>query len=229
MTLSAHPRKFILLLPFILLAASCKKPGHVKGRVINVLDNKPLAGVPVLFETFKHGFWDKMEITEYSYYKAVKAESDSNGEFEMDYHARDGRRYHHRVRIDYNQATTLDSVPDVLKTYLLFSDNRSVAIQDMPVEGGNVELKIAPAIRVKVIGRNKNPVDSNDKLELAASINDFLFYSSKDPHAGDYHIKVPGDGDVPVKIMVTKNGVTTTSYDTIHAQPFGKVTYHVDY
>ena len=228
-SLQSYVSLIIGVMYFILLTSACKRSGEASGRVINVITGEPLESVDLSVEVFNSSVF-----TQKGSGTAAHATTDANGEFIFSFRTNTKKTYIRTVKLDDQNSFEVDTVSDFKKSFSREVDYPGMVYsKQVGVKGeGNIELKVVPAARVKVLCTNVNPVNTSDKIEIICYDNNYT-YSLYTMHGLAVplvkYFQLPTNGKIFIKWIVEKNAITNTYYDTLNVKPFEKAVYHINY
>jgi hypothetical protein len=214
---------------FILLISACKKSGEVSGSVINVMTGEPLEGVPMSVLVLNSGMFSKNGTETIAH-----TITDANGKFILSFRTNSKKTNGRNVEAYFQTKLEIDTVSDIKELYTREVDYPGMIYgKTIGIKGeDNIELKIAPAARVKVLCTNVNPVNSADKIEIITYDNNYThslysMFGLAVPLVK--YFQLPSNGKIFIKWIVEKNSITNTYYDTLNVKPFEKAVYHINY
>ncbi len=221
----------LIYILIVILFISCRRGGDASGKVINILNGKPVGGLTIHLDEYKIKL-----ITDKTVTKPIESTTtDSNGEYFFKYGAKIETRYKNRlISIDKN----------------LFSDMDTSAVLDIKYEIGhypgcekvkwdynghsrkNQDFFIAPLARIKVVPHNVTHVYDGVTLRIDLYDDNYSqlasYYDSGNITNTNYYTQFPSNGRINI-VWQFQSSIYQNFYDTIHVEPFTKTTYHFNY
>lgn len=219
-----------LLIIFLILTASCRRKGDASGKVINILNGEPVAGIEVSLNEYKV----KM-ITDKTVTRPIgNTTTDANGEYAFKYGARLGRNGHNRIiTLTGDQFLPMDTTSVIDEKYDIgnYPGCETTKWDYSGHSRKNQDFYIAPLSRIKVIPHNVTHMYDGVTLRIDLYDDNYSvlagYYSNGVIGNTNYYTQFPSDGKI--YIVWQLQSTYQNFYDTIHVEPFKKVTYHFNY
>ncbi len=210
-----------LLIIFVILltTTTCKKireewiKTRVKGTVVDYYNDNPITYAKVIIRGYKP---DADNLTHYNDYKTEKIlYTDSKGVFEYNFHA----------KMDYVYSISIEKTTECYHDY--WWDRIDAGHKN------NKTFKIVAGANVLIQINNINPFDENDLIRIYTTYDDnnniLPYWFKGDKINKSFIIGVCANTNIYVKKEVTKNNISTISYDTLFVSNCDTIEYYINY
>jgi hypothetical protein len=227
-----------LSITFFLVFGSCKKEGRVTGRVTNLFDGTPAAGIDVGI-SYSNG-----SDLRYRSGELPLVTTDNNGEYAIDASYKSAKRYEYRIALirPGSGIAVEDTVSETVAAYFyssgeysgisVYQDHRSLT----KGKHESYDFEVVPAARLRVVIKDVPPFHPNAFVEVQvddpklASRGFFAEELGTDSTAGVYHYVVAKNNQVRVKWTISNYPDPPDGGSvTISLSAFKKGTAYIEY